>query len=103
MNYEVLEALRQICVVLARMEYNFKDKRANGEPYFKIDQSFPTERLNYLIRTYCPMESEAIYRAAVEICDFYKDIAPRMAIRHHLKYHTELEKMFIGQLIELSN
>lgn len=102
--YGQLEALRQICVVLARLEYDFSDKRASsGEPYFKIEKTFPVERITSLVNTYCPMEYDEMYQASVKLCEFYKEIAPRMAKRYDLKYQVDLERMFINQLKGLEN
>jgi len=101
--YGQIEAMRQICVVLARLEYDFSDTHASGEPYFKIEKTFPVEQISSLINTYCPMEFDTMYQAALDICEFYKEIAPRLVKRYNLEYQIDLERMFIGQLKRLRN
>jgi len=97
-----IEVMRQICVVLARLQSNFLDADAGGgEPYFKIERSLPVEKLSPLRDTFCPMEYDAILQAAFIICQFYLDIAPRLAKEHSLQYQSELEKMLVGQLRDL--
>ena len=51
--YGQIEAMRQICVVLARLRYNFSDAYVGGgEPYFKIEQALPVEELLPLQTTF---------------------------------------------------
>ncbi|MGE5251723.1 MAG: aminoglycoside 6-adenylyltransferase [Bacteroidota bacterium] len=100
--YGELEALRQICVTLARLRYDFSDDHIRGEPYFKIEQALPTQELASLQSTFCPMEYQAMLQAALVICRFYQDVAPGLAKAHHLPYQTDLERIMIGQLRELS-
>jgi len=60
--YGQLEMMRQICVILARLQYNFTDVYAVKEPYFKVEQALPTEILSPLEETFCPMK----YRVGLE-------------------------------------
>ena len=46
--YGQLDVLRQICVNLARLRYNFSDAYVGEEPYFKIEQILPIEQLSPL-------------------------------------------------------
>lgn len=99
-----IEVMRQICVVLARLQSNFLDADAGGgEPYFKIERSLSPEKLSPLRDTFCPMEYDAILHAAFIICQFYQDIAPRLAKEHSLHYQSELERMLVGQLRDLDH
>jgi len=102
--YGQIEAMRQICVVLARLRYNFFDAYAgNGEPYFKIEQTTPVEELSCLEGTFCAMEYDAMLQAALDLCGLYQGVAPGLAEKHKLQYQSDLERMMIGQLKELSN
>jgi predicted nucleotidyltransferase len=99
--YGQLEVLRQICVNLAHLRYDFSDAYGGEEPYFKIEQAMPVEQLSPLQTTYCAMEYELMLQAGLVICGFYRDIAPDLAKTHNLTYQTGLEQMLMGQLKEL--
>lgn len=102
--YGEIEVLRQICVVLARLRYDFTDPYAGGgEPYFKIEHALPVEELSPLQTTFCAMEYDAMVQAALVLCRFYQDVAPSLAETYHLTYQTDLERMMIGQLEALGN
>ena len=101
--YGQLEVLRQICVNLARLRYNFSDAYGGEEPYFKIEQAMPIEQLSPLHTTYCAMEYEPMLQAARVICRFYQDVAPSLAKAYKLLYQNDLEQMMMGQLKELDN
>lgn len=101
--YGQLEVLRQICVNLVRLRYNFSDAYGGEEPYFKIEQALPVEQLSPLQTTYCAMEYEPMLQAGLVICRFYQDIAPSLAKVHNLTYQTDLERMMIDQLQELDD
>lgn len=101
--YGQLEMLRQICVNLARLRYNFSDAYGGEEPYFKIEQAMPIEQLSSLKTTYCAMEYEPMLQAGRIICDFYRDIASNLAKAHNLTYQTGLENMLMSQLEELND
>jgi hypothetical protein len=101
--YGQIETMRQICVNLARLRYNFSDAYAGGEPYFKVEQALPIEELSPLQKTFCPMEYDAMLQAAFVICRFYQDVAPNLAEIYNLVYQTDLERMMISQLKELGS
>lgn len=100
--YGQLEAMRQICVILARLRYNFTDAYVGGEPYFKIEQALPIEKLSSLQTTFCTMEYDAMVQAAFALCRFYQDIAPSLADAHHLTYQVNLERLMMNKLKKLS-
>lgn len=101
--YGQIEAMRRICTILARLKHNFSDAYLEeDEPYFKIEQALPPEYLSPLQTTFCSMEYDAMLQAAFVICRFYQDMAPELAKAHHLSYQTDLERMWISQLKELS-
>ena len=101
--YGQLEVMRQICVNLARLRYNFLDAYGGEEPYFKVEQALPVEQLSPLQTTYCSMEYKPMLRAGLVICRFYQDIAPSLAKTYNLTYQTGLERMLIDQLKELDD
>jgi predicted nucleotidyltransferase len=102
--YGQLEIMRQICVNLARLRYNFLDPYVVGEePYFKVEQALPIEQLAPLQATYCAMEYQPMLQAARVMCRFYQDAAPSLAKAHNLTYQTDLEQMIMSQLKELDD
>lgn len=97
--YGQIEVLRQMCVVLARLRYDFSDPYAGGgEPYFKIEHALPAKALSPLETTFCPMAYGAMLQAARVLCRFYRDVASGLAEAHNLTYQHDLERMMIGQL-----
>ena len=102
--YGQIEAMSQICVVLARLRYNFSDAHVGGgEPYFKIEQALPIEELSPLQTTFCAMEYDAMAQAALVISRFYQDEAPSLAEAYNLTYQTDLERMMTSQLEALGD
>jgi predicted nucleotidyltransferase len=101
--YGELEVLRQICVNLARLRYNFSDAWVGEEPYFKVEQALPVEQLSPLQTTFCAMEYRAMLQAAFVIFRFYRDMALELTKEHHITYPTDLERMMISQLEELGD
>ncbi len=98
--YGELELLRQCCVNLARLRYNFSDPYM-GEPYFKIEQVMPVEQLAPLERTICPLEYDAMLQASLVILRFYQAVVPALAEEHGIPYQVELEQMMVRHLEEL--
>lgn len=101
--YGQLEAMRRICVNLTRLRYNFSDAYVGEEPYFKIEGVMPVEQLSPLQTTYCPMEYEAMYQAALLIFRFYQDAAPTLAREHGIAYQADLERIMFSHLEKLGN
>jgi predicted nucleotidyltransferase len=101
--YGQLEVMRQICVKLARLSYNFSDAYVGEEPYFKVEQALPIEQLSPLQSTFCSMAYEPMLQAALVICRFYQEVATNLAEAYHLMYQTDLERMLISQLKELGD
>jgi lincosamide nucleotidyltransferase len=88
-----LEAMRHICVNLARLQHNFRDEGVGEEPFFKVEQAMPVEQLAPLQATFCPLELEAIRQAGAVIFQFYRAVATDLAARHGLAYPAELERV----------
>lgn len=101
--YGQLEALRHMCVNLARLQYNFADAWVGDEPYFKIEHVFPVEQLASLRTTYCPMAYHKMLQAGLVIFRFYQDIAPSLAKTHGIIYQPILERMMTKHFERLTS
>ena len=97
-----LEALRSKCVNLARLQNDFADEGVGEEPYFKIEYSMPVEKLAPLIATFCPMEKHAMLQSAQILAQFYRENVPSLAARHGIAYPSELERVMLERLDDLS-
>jgi predicted nucleotidyltransferase len=93
-----LEALRAICVNLARLKHNFLDPDFSEEAYFKIENAMPVDQLVALRATFCPMEREAMLKAALAIVRFYRETAPSLAQEHGIPYPQGLERVIMDRL-----
>ena len=98
-----LEALRAICVNLARLRYNILDADVGNEAYFKIENVMPVEQLSALKETFCPMEKESMLRAALVIVRFYLEIAPALAQKYEVQYSHGLERVMLDRLQRLQD
>jgi predicted nucleotidyltransferase len=98
-----LEALRSICVNLARLRHNILDDEAGEEPYFKVERVMPVDQLSALRETFGPMEKEAIFNAALSIIRFYQEIAPPLAHFHEIHYPERLERIMMDRLQRLES
>jgi hypothetical protein len=87
--YGALEDMRRICVDLACLDANFG---AEPESYEKVEQAVPAERLAALAASCCPLEREAMLRAARVIVQFYQALAPGLAQAHGIPYSAELAR-----------
>ncbi len=99
--YGELEVIRHVCVVLARLKYNFSDADAGKEPYFKIERFLPAEELVPLNGTCCPLEYHAMLQAGRDIFLYYQSVAPKLAKEHGIPYKVALEQMMRSQFEEL--
>ena len=93
-----LEALRGICVNLARLKQNFAEAEVGEEPYFKVEKAIPPEALSALQATFCPMERGALLPAALVILRFYQTLATDLARTHGLDYPVDLERVMVKRL-----
>jgi hypothetical protein len=98
--YGALEDLRRTCVNLARLDANIG---AEAEGYEKVEQALPVERLAALEASCCPLERDAMLRAALVIVRFYEALAPGLAQAHGIPYSAELARMMSGRLERLSD
>ena len=98
-----LEALRSICVNLARLRHNILDADVGNEAYFKIENVMPVEQLSALKETFGPMEKESMLRAVLVIVRFYLEIAPALAQKHEVHYSHGLERVMVDRLQRLQD
>lgn len=96
-----LEALRRICVNLARLRHNFFDADTGEEAYFKKENVMPVEQLAVLKETFCPMEKVAMLKAGLAIVSFYREIVPPLAQLHGIDYPHRLEQVMMDRLQKL--
>ena len=98
-----LEALRGVCVNLARLRHNFLDADAGEEPYFKIEKGMPVEPLSPLTETFGPLEKKEILKASLILVRFYLDVAPPLAQLHGIQYSHGLERVMLDRLQKLQD
>ncbi len=96
--YGALEDLRRTCVNLARLQQNFS---MVAEGYEKVEQVLPVGQLSPLQATFCPMERDAMLRAALVIVRFYRNIAPSLAQAHGIPYPDKLAQVISERLEQL--
>ncbi len=84
--YGQLEAMRAMCVNLARIE---QGRSAEDEAYEKLDEAISTTQLSALRATHCPMERRAMARAGRDILHFYRERAPLVARANGLHYPAD--------------
>ncbi len=97
-----LEALRGMCVNLARLKHDFTDPGVGQEPYFKVERDLPAEHLERLRATVGPLELEHLFRAAGVLLEVYRELALDLANAHTLPYPDRLEAIFVERLRRLS-
>jgi hypothetical protein len=101
--YGQLEAMRLLCLNLARLRQDFADTQVGEEPYFKVEQVLPEEQLASLQATYGPMERKAMYQAILVILSFYRELARPLARAHGFTYPAELDRLMVERLETLSH
>jgi len=90
-----LEILRLVCVNLARLDENFA---AEADGYEKVEKAVPLERLSPLEATVCPLERDAMLRAALAIVRFYRALARPLARAHGIPYPDRLDRIMSDRL-----
>jgi predicted nucleotidyltransferase len=88
-----LESLRSLCVTLARLQYDFSDIEIGEEPYFKIENCMPVEKVAPLKMTFCPLEKDAMLQSVQVILSFYVEAARPLAETHNIPYPESLERV----------
>jgi hypothetical protein len=96
-----LESLRAICINLARLQNDFSDPEAGEEPYFKIENCMPVEKLSPLKTTFCPLERNAMFQSVYVILSFYGDVAHSLAETYNISYPESLENIMQMRLKKL--
>jgi predicted nucleotidyltransferase len=97
--YGQLEALRGHCVNLMRIQHGAE---AQDEPYEKLAKAIPVSELAPLLTTFCPMERQPMFDAAVVIVRFFRAHAPRVAEAHGSDYPVALAQLLSDHLMELA-
>lgn len=97
--YGQLEALRRHCVNLMRIQHGVE---AQEEPYEKLAKAIPGSELASLRTTFCPMERQAMLRAAQELVRFFRSHAPRVAEAHKTAYPEALAHIMSERLDQLA-
>ena len=97
--YGQLEALRRHCVNLTRIRHGAE---AQDEPYEKLAKAIPVSELASLRTTYCPMERDAMFDAAVVLVRFFREHAPRVVAAHAAEYPSALAQLMSDRLDALS-
>ena len=97
--YGQLEALRRHCVNLMRIQHG---DEAQEEPYEKLAKAIPVSELASLRTTFCPMERQAMFDAAVVIVRFFREHAPRVAEAYGSEYPAALAQLMSDRLDALS-
>ena len=98
-----LESLRAICINLACLQNDFSDTEIGEEPYFKIENRMPVEKLALLKATFTPLERNAMLQAVQGILSFYGEAARTLSEAHNLPYpesHENLVRMRLKNLQE---
>lgn len=98
-TYGQLEALRRYCVNLVRIEHGIE---AQEEAYEKLENAVPISELAALQTTFCPMERDAMLRAALDVVRFFREHAPRVAGAYGSDYPAELEQLMSDRLGRLA-
>ncbi len=96
--YGALEDLRRSCIDMARLRQNFS---MEAEGYERLEQAVPIEQLSPLQTTFCPVEREAMLRAALIVVRFYRNMVPTLAQAHGISYPAELAQVMSERLERL--
>ena len=97
--YGQLEALRRHCVNLVRIEHGVA---AQEEAYEKLEKAVPLSGLASLQSTFCPLEPDAMLKAALDTVRFFQAHAPRVAGSHGTEYPAALDRLMSERLEELA-
>jgi hypothetical protein len=97
--YGQLQALRGHCVNLMRIRHGAE---AQEEPYEKLAKAISASDLMSLRTTFCPMERQAMFDAAVVIVRFFREHAPSVAQAHGSEYPAALAQLLSDRLDELN-
>ena len=98
-----LGALRIYCMNLARLRQDLSDPSVGDEPYFKVEQTIPSEQLSPLQPTYCAMEQDEMLQVSLAIVQYYRELALPLARKHGITYPADLDRAIYGRLEKLLN
>jgi predicted nucleotidyltransferase len=97
--YGQLEALRRYCMNLLRIQHGAE---AQEEAYEKLEKAVPVSELAALQPTFCPMERDAMLKAALDIVSFFREHAPQVGRTCGSEYPAELERRMSDRLDKLA-
>ena len=98
--YGQLEELRAVVIGLERLQAGAED--GDDEPYWKIDQALPGERLATLRATVAPPELGPMRDAALAIIARYRELAIPVAGGYGVVYPAELDRLLTRRLEDLT-
>jgi hypothetical protein len=87
-------------VNLLRIEHGVE---AQEEAYEKLEKAVLVSELAALQPTFCPMERDAMLKAALDIVGFFRDHAPQVAGTYGSEYPEELERLMSTRLDEMKS
>jgi hypothetical protein len=95
-----LEAMREMCISLARLRSDFFDIYAGEEPYFKFfnGDAVPVELFSSLKSTFGPLEKDHLYQASLTIVQVFHGLALPLSQVHGIPYPESLEHMMVERL-----
>jgi predicted nucleotidyltransferase len=101
--YGQLEALREGCVSLARLQHDFFTWAGGDEPYFKIEAEMPVETIAPLLVTCVSRQPGPMLDAARVIVGFYRELAATLAQAHGIPYPIELDRVMTHRMNTLQD
>ncbi len=98
--YGQLEAMRRHCINVMRIQHGAEAQEEANE---KLEKAIPVSDVSPLVPTFCPMEQEAMLRAALEIVRFFREHAPQVAGAFGADYPARLAQLMSERLDELAS
>jgi predicted nucleotidyltransferase len=96
--YSYIEQTRRKCVNLAHLRHDFT---AEPSGYANVEKEVSQQQLLALQTTFCPLERNALLRAAQTIVEVYRQVAPPLAKEHSIEYPAGLEQVLMNRLAQL--
>jgi hypothetical protein len=85
-------------VNLAHLRHDFT---AEPSGYANVEKEVSQQQLLALQTTFCPLERNALLRAAQTIVEVYRQVAPPLAKEHSIEYPAGLEQVLMNRLAQL--
>lgn len=97
-----LDALRRVCVGLARLRARPEDSEWQSDPYYKLDQVIEVERLQPLENAFGRYDRSALLAAGWALVRFYREQARALTEAAGLPYPAELDRVMTDRLARLA-